>query len=417
MPSSLPPLSVQALRFTDEYVTRYLGQGPAKDLLDGDTRARIFRLLSRKEEVEEPRIDQWGNWMWPGPEDDGRRVREAVVDRIIQDAVRKRSGTPPPPPSRWPGTAPFALCLTHDVDILHKYNRELSPVMEGLGRVFRGDDRLRVAARTAKLAAEWMATRVGPLAGPDPLWRMDEWADLEDRFGFRASYFFVPERLSRAHFYDMTYRYSDRLRYRGRTLRVRDMMRELGTAGFDVGLHGSYFSYVDAGVLREQKSQIERCIEAEVTTTRQHYLHFDAVRTPRAQAAAGLRCDSTQGFNTSIGYRAGASLPYFCWDHEDEHPLPLLEVPMILQDVAFFEPGTMELSLDAVEHEIHLAMDEAERHGGCLTVNWHPNRIDDDRYWTSYRLLLEEGRRRGAWGCSMKQVHEWWTSSSKPEIE
>lgn len=312
---------------------------------------------------------------------------------------------------RWPNKAPFALCLTHDVDILHKYNREFAPVVEGAGRVWRGDDRLRVSVRTAKLAAEWMAARVGMLPRVDPLWRMDEWTDVEDRFGFRSSFLFVPEHLTHTHFFDMTYRYSDRLRYRGRMMRVRDMMRDILNAGFDVGLHGSYFSHVDATVLKEQKDQIERAIESPVITTRQHYLHFDVVKTPRAQAAAGLRCDSTQGFNTTIGYRAGTSLPYWCWDHVEEQPLPLLQVPMIFHDVAFFEPGAMNLSLEVVEKEIQVAMDEVERHGGCLTVNWHPNRITDHRYWTSYRLLLEEAKRRGAWGCSLRQIYDWWLSS------
>jgi hypothetical protein len=210
--------------------------------------------------------------------------------------------------------------------------------------------------------------------------------------------------------YDSLYHYDDRVRLSGRAPKVREWMRELVSAGYDVGLHGSFHSALQPNLLAEQKRQVEDAVGQEVKSTRQHWLHYDARVTPRLQAASGLSADSTQGFNRNIGFRAGTAFPYFCWDFERSGPTSVLEIPQHVMDGALFTANALEYDADlALSHCVEL-MDRVEAVGGCLTLNWHPNSIEHPAYWSVYVQLLEEAARRGAWGCSMMQLHGWWTA-------
>src|SRR5439155_19917609 len=122
--------------------------------------------------------------------------------------------------------------------------------------------------------------------------------------------------------------------FRGERIRVADMMRTLHEEGFDVGLHGSYNSAVVPGRLVQEKQALEQAIGAAVTTTRQHFIHWDVRTTPRLQAEAGFTADSTLGFNRNVGYRTGTSLPVRWLDLERGEPFDLLELPLVVHDGA-----------------------------------------------------------------------------------
>ena len=246
--------------------------------------------------------------------------------------------------------------------------------------------------------------------GGDPLWHYEDWLKLEDRHGFRSTFFFFPSRLGRPHYYDCRYRMGDVIRYDNRKMSVADMMCLFSESGWEVGVHGSYHSAVEKGLLADEREQIEQVIGRPVISTRQHYLHYECSRTPRLQAEAGLKVDSTHGFNRSIGFRAGTSFPYWCWDHDAGQALPLLEIPQHIMDGGLFATNSLEYSEDAaIRHCVEL-MDEVQSVNGCLTLSWHPNFLNDQTWWNVYKTLLEEAARRNAWGCSAGQLYEWWTA-------
>jgi peptidoglycan/xylan/chitin deacetylase (PgdA/CDA1 family) len=247
----------------------------------------------------------------------------------------------------------------------------------------------------------------------DPLWHYEDWLKLEDRYGFRSTFFFFPSHVAKPSVWDAAYHFDDHVRFAGRSMRVRDMMQVIQRAGWDVGLHGSYYSATEPGILGDERSQIERVIGERVISIRQHWLHYDILRTPRLQAEAGLLCDSTQGFNRNIGFRAGTSFPYWCWDHESQSSLPVLEIPMHIMDGALFTTNALEYNLELAIHHCVQLLDRVAKVGGCLTLNWHPNYLNDDKWWSVYETLLEEAARRNAWGCSVGQLYSWWTQRER----
>jgi hypothetical protein len=106
------------------------------------------------------------------------------------------------------------------------------------------------------------------------------------------------------------------------------------------------------------------------------------------QADAGLRVDSTQGWNRVIGFRAGTCFPYRVWDFEQHVQLPLLQAPMHVMDVSLHRPAYLGLDADAAVLAIEDLIQHVKRCGGMLTLNWHPHSIDNTMYRESYESAL-----------------------------
>jgi hypothetical protein len=183
--------------------------------------------------------------------------------------------------------------------------------------------------------------------------------------------------------------------------------------GFDIGLHGSYYSASDAAMLREQKVMIEDAVGIEIATTRQHWLNWDIRTTPRVQAAAGLLVDSTLGFNRNVGFRSGVSLPYYFFDLLEKETIPVLEVPLTIHD------GPLTGS-DALEYDYSMARDVTKRlidrvvaTKGCVTVSFHPHSFLNELYEELYAWLIEYCLQRNGWVVSLKAVCEWWRKREK----
>jgi peptidoglycan/xylan/chitin deacetylase (PgdA/CDA1 family) len=373
----------------------------------GDALADLaFDTLSRGEEVRSPRRDRWGNWDWSFS--DAHRRGELFVpwlDRRLGDAV---GGSPTA--ARWPGGAPFALCLTHDVDSVARHHVPVASVREAVRRLSGDGSTAARVGELARVSAKFALQRRRLGGGTDPRWSFERWLRAEDAHGFHSTFFTFPSHVARPHACDANYRYSDPVRFEGRAMRCDAMFRAIADAGWEIGLHGSYHSATDAEILRGEREALERAIERPVVSTRQHYLHYDPARTPAVHEAAGFRADSTQGFNRSIGFRAGTAFPYRCWDWTASRATSVLEVPQHVMDGALFAPFSLDYDADLAVRHVVQVMDEVERVGGCLTLNFHTDYVDVPTYWTTYERLLAEAARRGAWGCSVGELLDWWTT-------
>jgi peptidoglycan/xylan/chitin deacetylase (PgdA/CDA1 family) len=414
-----PALSAAARTYVRAQVSSVLGLPVADDRIDEGLARQLFRELSRTPEVETPARDQWGNWDFPfGDSNRSGDLYRPWLDRPLIELGRKLAAERPDvkPEPRWPDGKKFAVCLTHDVDFITlepDFSRSMRSISHDLELAFRAPrDRATVTAGLRGAAVS--AFRIASLKAlrPRPERSYDEWLKLEDRHGFKSTFFFFPESVSDTHVYDCRYAYDDPAVFDGRRMKVRDLMNEIARAGWDIGLHGSYHSALRSGLLAGQRQQVESVIGRPVTGTRQHWLHYDVRVTPRLQAEAGLTADSTQGFNRNVGFRAGTAFPYPCWDFERDAALPVLEIPQHVMDGALFTANALEYDVDlAVRHCVQL-LDQVESVGGCLTLSWHPNVIQYPNYWASYEAVLAEAARRGAWGCSMGELYRWWTDRS-----
>lgn len=412
-------LTPQARRFALGQIATIIGLPPDGIPVDDELLGAVFRELSRMPEVEERSRDQWGNWEFSfGSSNRRGELYVPWLDRLLIElrgrVLKTHPGWSPEP--TWPEGRPFALCLTHDVDFVSKnpsFRRSATVAVREAKAIVsnpRNPNITSMSSRGLLAAAFQVATMRGLRRRPERSY--DEWLRLEDRYGFKSTFFYFPETVAHRHPYDCHYGYGDAVFFDGRLRSVREMVTAMREGGWEIGLHGSYHSALEPGLLADQKRQIEQISGAPVVSTRQHWLHYDVECTPGLQVEAGLLTDSTQGFNRNIGFRAGTSFPYPCWDHALQTPLPILEIPQHIMDGALFTTNALGYRREmAAEHCIEL-MDQVAAVGGCLTLSWHPNVIDNSDYWGAYEDILAEAARRNAWGCSVGQLADWWRARS-----
>jgi hypothetical protein len=243
----------------------------------------------------------------------------------------------------------------------------------------------------------------------DPFGNVGDWLKLEADCDFKSSLFFFAEVVQPWHPYDCNYAFGDKIQFEGQPCTVGRMMREIAERGWDVGVHGSIASATHPGLLRSQRQQVEAILGQPVLTTRQHYLEYDPGRTASLQAEAGFLADGTQGFNDTVGFRAGTSFPFRAWNWAANCALPLWQVPLHIQDGPLLRRWK---TVDAALEICRQFMDKVEAVGGCLSLLFHPASLATDLGFALYRELLLEARRRRAWGCSLREVAQWWQQHS-----
>lgn len=370
--------------------------------------------IQRREEMECQTRDAFGRWEIRNSDEE---FREKVAGPFIDESLDVwREKLHKQYPNRlweplWPEGKSFAVCLTHDADHVNSFS-----IRERARRFINQVHNKKPSISTLSLFSRDVikASTKNLMRLKDPLWGYSRWLKLEDSFGFKSTINFFAERINKWHPIDCSYAFNDKVVFNNQQMSVGEMIREIDKAGWDIGIHGSYYSALEPGLLKRQKNQVERLLDKEIGSTRQHYLNYDVMKTPRIHADAGIKVDSTHGFNRSIGFRAGTSYPYLCWDPSREETLGVLEIPLHIQDGALFSLNSMGLnSVDsAVKVSLQL-MDRIEAVSGCLSLLWHPSSFSDEVRWKTYEILLEEAKRRNAWGCSMSELSSWWTARTE----
>jgi hypothetical protein len=188
-------------------------------------------------------------------------------------------------------------------------------------------------------------------------------------------------------------------------------LKRIVAAGCEVGVHG-LDAWLDAVEGREERERVSRAIRATARGVRMHWLFFDK-NSPAVLDRAGFTYDTTVGYRETVGYRAGTAQVY--------RPLgatKLLELPLHVMDTALFFPSYLHLGEDEAQSLVWKLIDDAERFGGALTINWHDRSIAPERLWDNFYLrLLRELKNRGAWLPTAAQAVAWFSKRRSANLE
>lgn len=330
----------------------------------------------------------------------GLLYRPIIDEKTLADGHPKR---------KWPDDKAFAVCLTHDVDIVSLY----SAIQELRRMWYKWRELIKLPNKSnmkSALASGYNVVRdIAQMGSPDPLWCFERWLKAEEKIGAKSTFFFFPEHVKKRHSLDYGFKFSDRVVFDDERCSVADMMREIDRRGWEVGLHPSWYSYNDVDELKRQKEQVERVLGHEIESVRQHCLHYDIRITPKVHSEAGFKYDSTLGFNDNIGFRFGTCYPWKLYDLQNERELPILEIPLIVQDAALLNPKKgMRLDEDTAFSYVVQIIKKIESVGGVLTLLWHPEGVVKPVWWNLYLRMLEYLKTRNPWFASVREIGEWW---------
>ncbi len=368
-----------------------------------------FYALARLEEHRDTHRDLWGTFAGSFSVQHELGLLNVPFVDLYSDVLAARLAALPDElrvarRHPWPGAAPFAVALTHDCDYLHQ-----DPARPP--RLYRARS-LRELVRHVKANREF---RRRVLRGEDPYGRFDAWVDLERRYGATSTFYWAAEIQGR-HKYDPSYSYNDRVAFRGKAMRLRDLLPKLHDEGFEIGLHGSYMSHCDALRLGDERRRLSAVLGAPALGVRQHFLRFAVEATWQNQQRAGFSYDSTLGYNECEGFRAGSCRPFRPFDLAAQVPIDLWEIGLHLYEKIFVGDTFYKLNLDKALRRFTRMVDTVSAMRGCLTLLWHPNAWDGALFPLQrllYERALELLATRGAWLCSGLGVARRWSEHAR----
>lgn len=261
-----------------------------------------------------------------------------------------------------------AVLLTHDVDRLsyrefYFFGRQFSNLLRG--RFNSKEFRLLFGKKS------------------DVIHGFEKIMKLERKYSARSVFFFLAEP------YKLR-RYNSRYSYRDQ--RLPQVFELIKSAGSEIGLHGSYYSYGDAEYTSEVKRLANVC-GSEILASRNHYLRFDPYRTPQGLSKAGIRLDCTHGFSDRAGFRNGSSYPFLLYDHQNDCPLPILEVPLVFMDSPYFD---RRLPSEEVIATIDELLKRVKAQKGCISLLFHYEILSASPGWFElYSEVLRKATNHG----------------------
>jgi peptidoglycan/xylan/chitin deacetylase (PgdA/CDA1 family) len=287
----------------------------------------------------------------------------------------------------WPEGHRFAACLTHDVDSVYpswkytlftatKFALKLSP----------------------KRSLERLVAKIRKNNTLNPYWNFRKIIELEGEYNAKSSFYFkATSRDPVGWIYD-----------------VENLMDELGyivDLGWEVGLHGGYYSYNDPKTLREEKIRLEKALGKTVIGIRMHYLRFNVPDTWRLLADLGFKYDTTFGYSDTPGFRNGMCHPFKPYDLEEEKEVNILEIPLTIMDGSLFK-----MSFEEAWEKIKRLVDETEKNVGVITILWH-NTTFDEIFWGEwsklYTKVLQLLKEKKAWMTTAEDICNYWMREFK----
>lgn len=325
-----------------------------------------------------------------------------VVRRLLQPHCPLFVELPPVPFGR-----AYSVALTHDVDEAPLKELTLSSAL--LGFFYRGLILSTVELFTRKKTwGDWMTSWRYVLSYPliklsllrDPWEGYADCTNLEDEFGVRSSFYFLPSKGIRG----MGLRSCKAPRARICQYEVsakKDTLDALAQGGWEIGVHG-IDSWVDEVRAREEREKIASLIPTPKIGIRIHWLYFRP-DSWKILDKAGYEYDTTIGYSDDIGFAAGTLQVY-----KPANVKNLLELPLHIQDKTLLGERGLHLGPQAAFNASQELFQFARHFGGVVTLLWHSTSMAAPRLWGKvYGMLVRRALSDGAWVAKAADIVAW----------
>jgi len=256
---------------------------------------------------------------------------------------------------------------TFDVDIAYAH------LAKGLTRAAAAWTKLLLTGQFKEML-ERLNVLTGNLA--DPYDNFDWQVELATQYGLNSVYFILLGDFSR---FDRNTDY--------RNPRFRKIIEYL-SRNFEIGIHPSYFSFLDKELYLKEKCRLENIIGKPVRKNRFHFLRLKFPESFRLLTESGITDDYSLGYSTTNGYRAGTANPFRFYDIEKDEIKDLTLHPFTFMDSAMIDHK--KLSPGAAMSEMQGFLEYSYRFGGETIGIWHNYALSEKGQYAGWRKVLEE---------------------------
>jgi peptidoglycan/xylan/chitin deacetylase (PgdA/CDA1 family) len=167
-----------------------------------------------------------------------------------------------------------------------------------------------------------------------PANNLEIWMELEKKFGVKAVYFFLWQRISTG---DLIHRVILSLgSYSFKKKKIRSKIQEVKNAGFEIGLHGSYGSSTRGEYFQKEIEELRAITKEKIISHRFHYLDFSRWGSTNLLERDGIAIDSSIGFRPPvINTPTGSLFPTLLPNSDSKTLSDIIHVVPLLMDDCF----------------------------------------------------------------------------------
>lgn len=166
----------------------------------------------------------------------------------------------------------------------------------------------------------------------------------------------------------------------------KNMVKHL-TQFSEIGIHPSYFSYLNESKLQKEITRLKALAPVEKIIARKHFLRLSIPDSYRLMEKAGISDDYTMGYADEVGFRAGLCSPFQPFDLLLDRPLNLMVHPFAYMDGTLKD--YMKLSLQKSKQQVQFLKEQVRNVNGEFIGIWHNTSLTNVGEWKGWREVFE----------------------------
>lgn len=265
----------------------------------------------------------------------------------------------------------YKLFITHDIDDFARYDSPLK-FIKALG----GDIIKRKSISTlAQTFSDYFSISLGKKK--DVYDTFDFLMNVSEKYNNKSRFYFLPGKKGE---FDV--------RFDIEAQKVLNIIQRIIYRKHIVGIHPSYNSYNDEQIFQQEIDRL-RIITNELKEGRQHYLRFENPTTWELWEKNQLLIDSSIGFYSNIGFRAGVCTEYPVFNIINREKLRLRERPLIIMDTALRATNSDK---EKILESCRSISETVKKYRGDFVILWHNSnlRVNEWKNWDKfYEELIE----------------------------
>ena len=328
----------------------------------------IWELYTKREEYNPSILDQYQRFSYYLS-----KYRDILKPKVSEFLVKSGFNF------EYPKGKKFAVCLTHDIDVV--YFSKLETISKAIKLL--KEHKIR---NSLKILLSKINKRCNPLLN------FKDIMDLEEKYDAKSSFYFLA--LDEK---DMDFNFE-----------IKDLEHEIGIIsdrGWEISLHGGHEAYNNLEEIRKEKNRIEKVLNKKVIGYRNHFLRFKVPDTWELLSKACFKYDTTFGYADMVGFRNGMCHPFKPFNLFTNKEIDILEIPLTVMDCTLF--NYMKLDYEKAWEIIKIIINIVEKYRGVITILWH-NTYMSGKYRKLYEKILKYCYEKEAWMTSGEEIWSWW---------